>query len=57
MTLDQVVIVVARASSAFAETVPSHGLAAKAVDIAVGLDHPCTTASIWRWPRRAPPGW
>ena len=40
MTLDQVAIVAGRGSSAFAETVPLGALAAKAVDIAVGLDHP-----------------
>ncbi len=40
MTLDQVRIVADQASSAFAETSPSDALAAKAVDIAVRLDHP-----------------
>lgn len=40
MTLDQVKIIAGGASLAFAETAPSEALAAKAVDIAIRLDHP-----------------
>jgi predicted nucleic acid-binding protein len=40
MTLDQLRIIAGRASHAFAETAAADALAARAIDIAVGLDHP-----------------